>query len=548
MQHMEHSQGPKRGHRAGPPLPIMVASGLVFCSICLFGFVFHYSKPSHTMIQVHGAGFASEHDSAAELQKLLKEMQTQVAEMQKTLPKTIEQQLKTFYETNPLQQPQQQQPQQQPQPQQQQQQPVVHQPQRGAQQPGGVFLADHQVHHIGMARAACDKRSSAGIKLRVTDKLVAPIVVVAHNRVHYLAKCLVTIYRYWSEDPENKERFPLFVSVDGGDQATMQFAAALNWGAEVQVIHNLRDPSRCKPNQGYCNLSVHYHMLLQLFFECHKVPRLLFMEEDLEIAPDFFSYFRAMAPVLDSDKSLMCVSAWNDHGQRGRALNSSQVYRTDIFPGLGWMLTASFAKEIYQDWPNELWDEYMRRPKVRQGRQCLFPEVPRTHTFGKVGTSGGQFFDQHLAVMLLNNDKIDWTKQDLSQLEGAAYAQQMDGWLKAAQPLDPAINIQQYCAITQPADADTSDLLVHYSDQAGFTALAKKLPPMLFDHKGGPVEADYPLVPRASYKGVTIVRCRGRRLFIAPLPGSAAEPRHGLALGQQPQQQQQREQPQPSAA
>lgn len=35
MQHMEHSQGPKRAHRAGPPLPIMVASGLVFCSICL---------------------------------------------------------------------------------------------------------------------------------------------------------------------------------------------------------------------------------------------------------------------------------------------------------------------------------------------------------------------------------------------------------------------------------------------------------------------------------------------------------------------------------
>lgn len=46
-----------------------------------------------------------------------------------------------------------------------------------------------------MARAACDKRSSAGIKLRVSDKLVAPIVIVAHNRVHYLAKCLVTIYR-----------------------------------------------------------------------------------------------------------------------------------------------------------------------------------------------------------------------------------------------------------------------------------------------------------------------------------------------------------------
>lgn len=56
-------------------------------------------------------------------------------------------------------------------------------------------LPDHKVHHIGQARAACDKRTSAGISLRVTDKLVAPVVIVAHNRVHYLAKCLMTLLR-----------------------------------------------------------------------------------------------------------------------------------------------------------------------------------------------------------------------------------------------------------------------------------------------------------------------------------------------------------------
>ena len=33
---------------------------------------------------------------------------------------------------------------------------------------------------------------------------------------------------------------------------------------QVQVIHNLRDSSRCKPGDGYCNLSVHYHMLVQV--------------------------------------------------------------------------------------------------------------------------------------------------------------------------------------------------------------------------------------------------------------------------------------------
>jgi hypothetical protein len=47
--------------------------------------------------------------------------------------------------------------------------------------------------------------------------------------------------------------------------------------------------------------------------------------------------------------------------------------------------------------------------------------------------------------------------------------------------------------------------------------------------QGGPPGAGIPLLPRASYKGVVSVRCRGRRLFIAPEPGSAAEPADNVA-------------------
>ncbi|CAN0542781.1 unnamed protein product, partial [Ectocarpus sp. 12 AP-2014] len=43
--------------------------------------------------------------------------------------------------------------------------------------------------------------------------------------------------------------------------------------------------------------------------------KVIILEEDLEIAPDFFEYFSAMAPLLDSDETLMAVSAWNDNGQ-----------------------------------------------------------------------------------------------------------------------------------------------------------------------------------------------------------------------------------------
>ncbi len=35
----------------------------------------------------------------------------------------------------------------------------------------------------------------------------------------------------------------------------------------------------------------------------------------MELAPDFFSYFEALHPLLDTDPSLMCISSWNDHGQ-----------------------------------------------------------------------------------------------------------------------------------------------------------------------------------------------------------------------------------------
>ena len=50
------------------------------------------------------------------------------------------------------------------------------------------------------------------------------------------------------------------------------------------------------------------------------------LQEDMEVAPDFFSYFEALTPLLDRDPSLMCISSWNDHGQVSRhAANPTPV-------------------------------------------------------------------------------------------------------------------------------------------------------------------------------------------------------------------------------
>jgi hypothetical protein len=57
------------------------------------------------------------------------------------------------------------------------------------------------------------------------------------------------------------------------------------------------------------------------------------------LQPDFFDYFSAVEPILDGDRSLLAASAWADIGQPQFVADPARVYRSDFFPGLGWMLT-----------------------------------------------------------------------------------------------------------------------------------------------------------------------------------------------------------------
>jgi len=69
-------------------------------------------------------------------------------------------------------------------------------------------------------------------------------------------------------------------------------------------------------------------------------------EEDLDIADDFFSYFTATQMLLHEDPTVWCVSAWNDNGAVARREHGERLYRTDFFPGLGWMLRKELWLEV----------------------------------------------------------------------------------------------------------------------------------------------------------------------------------------------------------
>lgn len=136
------------------------------------------------------------------------------------------------------------------------------------------------------------------------------------------------------------------------------------------------------------------------------------------MAPDFFSYFDNTAPLLWKDSTLYCISAWNDNGQEGHVSepgtlcfsfiddyhhssfliiiphsslsHSDRLYRSDFFPGLGWMMIKPVWEEYRTQWPPAYWDDWLRHPDRRHGRACIRPEVSRTYTFGEKGTSQAQ--------------------------------------------------------------------------------------------------------------------------------------------------------------
>ena len=81
---------------------------------------------------------------------------------------------------------------------------------------------------------------------------------------------------------------------------------------------------------AYYRISAHYRFALSKLFDGLGYPRVIVLEDDMELAPDFFSYFEALGKVMDADPSVYAVSSWNDNGQKPHAWDDRRVYRSDF--------------------------------------------------------------------------------------------------------------------------------------------------------------------------------------------------------------------------
>ncbi|KFV12850.1 PREDICTED: alpha-1,3-mannosyl-glycoprotein 2-beta-N-acetylglucosaminyltransferase [Pterocles gutturalis] len=330
--------------------------------------------------------------------------------------------------------------------------------------------------------------------------LVLPVLVLACDR-STVRRCLDKIFLY----RPSAQRFPVIVSQDCGHAETARVIASYG-DAVVHIrqpdLGDIPVPAEHRKFQGYYKIARHYRWALGQIFRSFRYRAVIVVEDDLEIAPDFFEYFQAALPLLLADRSLWCVSAWNDNGKE-QMVDVSQaelLYRTDFFPGLGWLLLAELWDELEPKWPRAFWDDWMRQPEQRRDRSCIRPEISRTMTFGRKGVSHGQFFDQYLKFIKLNDRFVPFTQLNLSYLKKEEYERSFLSKVYAA----PEVKVEE---LQGNRRRELGTVRLQYSGRDSFKAFAKALG-LMDDLKSG--------VPRAGYRGIVSFVYRGRRVYLAP--------------------------------
>ena len=235
--------------------------------------------------------------------------------------------------------------------------------------------------------------------------------------------------------------------------------------------------------------------------------RVIILEEDIEIAPDFFCYLSSLTYLLDRDPTLLAVSAFNDNGGSDHASDPLRLLRSDFFPGLGWMMTGKVWEEIGPQWPEGWWDDWMREPNVRRGRQIVRPEVSRTYHFGSKSGASSNAFGSKLSRIKLNDESgvVRWEDEDLSYLERDRFREDYYRRVEAARICSPSDAMRE---------VGGGDVRVVYENWERYRSLARKFD-LMDDEKAG--------VPRTAFENMVEFRPPRREggkylIFLTPPP------------------------------
>ncbi|XP_076031811.1 protein O-linked-mannose beta-1,2-N-acetylglucosaminyltransferase 1-like [Oratosquilla oratoria] len=220
---------------------------------------------------------------------------------------------------------------------------------------------------------------------------------------------------------------PILLSVDGALEEARHFARAV--GLPVVFHRNMAPVGSAHRINEHIKFSI-----LQAMQRFPHADKVIVLEDDLILAPDFIRYFHQTAPLLDEDDSIFCVNAFSYNSFAPWATNTSRLYRNTILPAYGWMIDRKRALFVLPRWvvlyEMSDWD-WWTLGIVLKGRMIITPEVSRTMHGGGGGVhvSGWEqalYFDRRP----LNTDP-DATV-DISYLTSDKYAKYIEDEIRSA--------------------------------------------------------------------------------------------------------------------
>ncbi len=370
-------------------------------------------------------------------------------------------------------------------------------------QPKGAAAAAAAEGGMCVAKPASPARAVVPPVAPLRAQAKIALLVLFYGRKEYLKKTMEGLLRLVPAD-----NFAIIMSQDGDEPGMAEFVQREYVEPGLAVHVRLKRTVRHKGQfASYKHIADHYRFALWQVFDVLKFDTAVILEDDMIVAPDFFDYFAAMAPLLHADETLLCVSAWNDNGMRGLVdpkdkREASELRRTSVFPGLGWMLTRSlWDQELRDKWPSGFWDDWLREPAQTRGRECIFPTVSRTHTIGERGASAGQFFSDYLERIELSKVAVNWEKVSLAGLKRDVYRAALHEQVNKAE----TVGRDQ---LDSEFESTKKDLRIFYHDADEYKAIADSLQ-LMNDLKAG--------LPRSSFEGIVRVLTPKRAaLFIVP--------------------------------
>ena len=297
-----------------------------------------------------------------------------------------------------------------------------------------------------------------------------PVAIIASNRPHYLYRMLQSLLSARGANPAN-----IVVFIDGFFEETLAVAR----------LFGLRGVQHAPVGTGTARISQHYKISLSAIFSMYpRASYAIVLEEDLDVSPDFFNYFSQTMGLLKADKSLYCISAWNDLGYEYTSADPAKLYRVETMPGLGWMLSRQlFTEELEPQWPTPDktwdWDMWMRLSEIRKGRECIIPDVSRTFHFGSVGVNMNSYFHDVYFSKHSFNTQSDVELVGVEAMQRTEYEDLLEYELSRGLVLTSSPCAAASLTETRPVDTDTPRLLFiemkHARDYLSWLALAKCL-------------------------------------------------------------------------